>query len=49
MQDELNILRKVGSITTAHGSIALFEILGRRINLSVPSKDIISCNGVPKY
>ncbi len=46
MQDELNILREVGSIATAHGSIALSEILGTRINLSVPSTDIVSCLGV---
>jgi len=47
MQDELDILREVGSIAAAHGSIALSEILGRRINLFVPSTDIVSCNGFP--
>lgn len=43
MQDELDILRETGSIAAAHGSIALSEILGRRIILNVPSTDIISC------
>ncbi len=33
MQDELDILREVGSIAAVHGSIALSEILGKRINL----------------
>lgn len=47
MQNELDILKEVGSIATAHGSIALSEILGRRINLSVPTVDIVSCAGVP--
>lgn len=47
MQDELDILREVGSIAAAHGSIALSEILGRKIELSIPSLDIVSCTGVP--
>jgi len=47
MQDELDILREVGSIAAAHGSLALSEILGRRIELSIPSLDIVSCTGVP--
>jgi len=46
MQDELDILREVGSIASAHGSIALSDILGRKINLSLPSVDTIPCNGV---
>ncbi len=47
MYDELDILREVGSIAAAHGSIALSDMLGRRINVSVPSIDIISCVGIP--
>ena len=47
MRDEMGILREVGSIAAAHGSIALSRILGRKINLSFPSTDIISCRGVP--
>jgi chemotaxis protein CheC len=42
MQDEMDILREVGSIAAAHGSIALSEILGRKINLFLPSLDIVS-------
>ncbi|MFH1396946.1 MAG: chemotaxis protein CheC [Candidatus Omnitrophota bacterium] len=47
MQDELDILREVGSIAAAHGSIALSEILGRRINLFLPSMDMVSLTRVP--
>lgn len=47
MQDELDILREVGSIAAARGSLALSEILGRKIELSIPSLDIVSCTGVP--
>jgi chemotaxis protein CheC len=42
MQDELDILREVGSIISAHGSIALSKILERKISLSFPSTEIIS-------
>lgn len=41
MKDEMDILREVGSIAAAHGSIALSEMLGAKINLEVPSLDII--------
>lgn len=41
MKDELDILREVGSISAGHGSIALSEILGRKISLTIPSLDII--------
>lgn len=41
MKDEMDILREVGSISAAHGSIALSEILGRRIKLTMPSLDFI--------
>jgi chemotaxis protein CheC len=47
MQDELDILREVGSIAAAHGSIALSEMLGRKIELSIPSLDIVFCTGIP--
>jgi len=46
MQDEMDILREVGSIAAAHGGIAMSEILGRKIMLNVPSIDIISCSEV---
>lgn len=42
MQDKMDILKEVGNISSAHGSIALSEILGKRIRLSVPATDIIS-------
>lgn len=41
MKDEMDILREVGSTAAAHGSIALSEILGKRISLYLPSVDII--------
>ena len=41
MKDEMDILREVGSIAAAHGSVALSEILGTKITLNLPSLDII--------
>ncbi len=38
----MDILREVGSITAAHGSTALSEILGRKINLRLPTIEIIA-------
>lgn len=40
MKDEMDILKEVGSIAAAHGSTALSEMLGRKINLSVPTLSI---------
>lgn len=42
MQDEMDILKEVGNIASAHGSIALSEILKKRINLAVPQTEVIS-------
>lgn len=42
MHDEMDILKEVGNIASAHGGIALSEILGRTIKLSVPKATIIS-------
>lgn len=42
MRDELGILKEVGSIAAGHGSIALSEMLGRKIILSMPRVSIIS-------
>ena len=42
LQDELDILREVGSIISGHGGIALSKILGRKISISVPSTNILS-------
>ena len=41
MKDEMDILREVGCIAAAHGSIALSELLGRAIKLNMPSLDFI--------
>lgn len=46
MKDEMDILREVGSIAAAHGSIALSEMLGKKINLNLPSLDIISAETI---
>jgi len=48
MYDELDILREIGSTAAGHGSIALSEILGRKIVLEVPSVDIITYQETPK-
>jgi chemotaxis protein CheC len=46
MKDEMDILREVGKISAAHGSIALSEILGRTIELRMPNLDIIPCEDI---
>ena len=46
MQDELGILREIGSIAASHGGTALSEILGKKIHLAVPSLDIITTDSV---
>ena len=48
MVDQLSILKEVGNIASGHGAMALSEILGRKINLSVPSTDIIACQRLPQ-
>ncbi len=48
MKDEMDILKEIGTTAAAHGSIALSEIIGRKINLSLPSLDIIPCDVVSK-
>jgi len=42
MQDEMDILKEIGGIASGHGSIALSEILKRKINLSVPKTEVLS-------
>ncbi|MBU0634503.1 MAG: chemotaxis protein CheC [Candidatus Omnitrophica bacterium] len=42
MQDEIGILKEVGSIAAAHGGIALSEILKKKILLCVPQTEVIS-------
>jgi chemotaxis protein CheC len=46
MKDEMDILREVGSICAAHGSIALSQILNKRVSLQLPSIDILSAEMV---
>ena len=41
MKDEMDILREVGSISSAHASTALSEILGIKINLSMPALEFL--------
>lgn len=47
MKDEMDILREVGSIAAGHGSVALSEVLGRKINLVIPSVELVPCDKVP--
>ncbi len=47
MQDELDILRKVGRTAISYGSLALSEILARRINLGFPSTNIVTFQEFP--
>lgn len=46
MHDELDIIREVGSIAASHASIALAEILGRKINLAMPLLEVVACSGI---
>jgi chemotaxis protein CheC len=46
MKDEMDILREVSSIAAGHGSVALSEILGRKIDMEMPSLDIIPSDAV---
>lgn len=41
MKDEMDILREVGSIAAGQGSIALSEILGKKIELRMPVLDVL--------
>ena len=41
MKDEMDILREVSSISSAHASIALCEILGTKIKLSMPALEFL--------
>ncbi len=42
MQDEMDMLKEIGSIVAAQGTIVLSEILGKKVNLSVPRTQIVS-------
>jgi len=46
MKDEMDILKEIGNIAAAHGSIALSEILGRKIVLNVPVVRVVSCKEI---
>jgi chemotaxis protein CheC len=46
MKDEMDILREVGSIAAGHGSIALSEMLGRKLDLELPSLDMVSAKSI---
>jgi chemotaxis protein CheC len=46
MQDEMDILKEVGGIAAAHGSIGLSEVLGQRISLEVPSIEMVTCDRI---
>ena len=48
MKDEMDILKEVGTTAAAHGSIALSEILGRKITLRLPSLDILPSEKITK-
>lgn len=43
MKDEMDILQEVATTAAAHGSIALSEMLKKKINLEMPRVNIVSC------
>jgi len=46
MKDEMDILREVGSIAAGHGSIALSGILGTKIDVEMPSLDVVNISQI---
>ena len=46
MKDEMGMLREISSIAAAHGSIALSEMLQRKINLALPNLETIHPNEI---
>jgi chemotaxis protein CheC len=46
MKDEMDILREMGTISAGQGSIALSEIIGRKINLKVPALTFVSSTDI---
>jgi len=46
MKDEMDILREVGSIAAGHGSIALSEMMGRKLDLELPSLEMVPAASV---
>ncbi len=48
MQDELDILKEVGSIAACHGSVALSDFLGEKVVLSPPQTAVISVGQIPE-
>jgi chemotaxis protein CheC len=48
MKDEMDILKEASSISAGQASIALSEIIGRRINLTMPSLQVIDSAEISK-
>jgi len=46
MKDEMDILREISSIAAGHGSIALSEMMGKKLNLELPSLEMIPAASV---
>ena len=46
MKDEMDILREVSSIAAGHGSIALSEMMGRKLNLELPTLDMVPAQSI---
>ena len=46
MKDEMDILREVGTIAAAHASTALSTVLGKKINLYLPTVEILPADDI---
>ena len=46
MKDEMDILREVSSIAAGHGSIALSEMMGRKLDVQLPSLEIVPADSI---
>jgi len=45
---QMDALKEVGNIGAGHGATALSQLLGKKINITVPKANILSLNEVPK-
>jgi len=46
MKDEMDMLREISSIASAHGSRALSEMLGKRIDLTMPNMETLDAHKI---
>lgn len=48
MLEQYDILKEVGSMCAGNATVALYELLGEKIDMEVPSVDVVSIGTVPE-